>query len=131
MCDDGWDTADATVVCRQLGLSTTSILDFKCDLIFSYNPFVLVVGSTAVYFELFGQGSGSIILNNVECTGSEARLVECPSGRITSCSCNEDAGVRCLALTGYNPFMSPCSIANCLMKNAVTIYSYITPYLHS
>ena len=63
------------------------------------NP-ILFIGSTAIYSAFFGQGTGSIVLNNVKCTGSEARLVDCPSGRVTSCSHSEDAGVRCLMQTG-------------------------------
>ena len=39
------------------------------------------------------------MLKNVGCTGSEARLVDCPSGTVTSCSHSDDAGVRCIMQT--------------------------------
>ena len=42
------------------------------------------------------------MLKNVTCTGSEARLVDCPFGTVTSCSHSWEVGVRCLARTGYN-----------------------------
>lgn len=48
----------------------------------------------------FGQGTGSIALSDVRCSGTEARLKDCPSGIATSCSHTEDAGVRCHAQTG-------------------------------
>ena len=46
------------------------------------------------------KGTGTIALNFVRCLGTEARLVNCASGTVTSCSHSEDAGVRCQAQTG-------------------------------
>ena len=43
----------------------------------------------------FGPGSGPIHLNRLGCTGNEARLVDCPSGSISTCSHVHDVGVRC------------------------------------
>lgn len=42
---------------------------------------------------------GLIALSNVQCSGTESRLAECPSGTI-SCNHNEDAGVRCQRRSG-------------------------------
>ena len=45
----------------------------------------------------YGQGTGDIALENVECSGSESQLLACSSNTIfdTSCSHSEDAGVKC------------------------------------
>ena len=47
----------------------------------------------------FGMGTGRILLNDVRCTGSETRLVDCPSGGVgNSNNCRghtDDAGVQC------------------------------------
>ena len=78
VCDNGWDDTDAGVVCRQLGYG-------------SY-------GATPYSNAYFGQGSGSIILDNVTCTGSELTLDSCSHlgiGVTKSCSHSEDVGVRC------------------------------------
>ena len=56
------------------------------------------IGATAVIRAGFGQGTGlPILLDNVRCTGSEARLFSCPSNVVgdNDCSHSEDAGVRC------------------------------------
>ena len=77
VCDDGWSTSDAYVVCRQLGFGSSGIA-------YSGAP--------------FGQGSGPILLDNVTCTGSELTLADCDHlgvGVTRSCSHGEDAGVRC------------------------------------
>ena len=77
VCDDGWDDTDAGVVCRQLGFGSSG---------------------TAIGSAGFGQGSGSIWLNSILCSGSELTLASCGHvgvGVISSCYHFEDAGVRC------------------------------------
>ena len=89
VCDDGWDDTDAGVVCRQLGFGTYG---------YSYNH------------AYFGQGSGQIWLDSVQCTGSESTLVSCVhlGFNITrSCSHWEDAGVRCYGTQGTHTYAIP------------------------
>ena len=57
----------------------------------------MVVGAVAVSRAQFGQGTGSIWLDQVACAGTEARLAACPANPIGTHDCShfEDAGVRC------------------------------------
>ena len=82
VCDDGWDDTDAGVLCRQLGFG---------------------LSGTAIGLAGFGQGSGSIWLGNVTCTGNESILASCGHrgvGVTRYCSHGDDAGVRCSGLEG-------------------------------
>ena len=79
VCGDGWDDTDAGVVCRQLGFGSLGTAN----------------GSAG-----FGQGSGSILLDNVACTGNESLLARCGHLGVNvtnpfSCTHAKDAGVRC------------------------------------
>ena len=49
----------------------------------------------------FTNGAGQIWLDNVECRGTETRLIDCPANALGSHNCghSEDAGVRCTGTT--------------------------------
>ena len=75
VCDDFWDNNDARVVCRQAGFSDQN--------------------ATARSFAFFGQGTDPIVLDDVRCTGTERRLIDCPYTATHNCNHFEDAGVTC------------------------------------
>ncbi|CAM4544490.1 unnamed protein product, partial [Caretta caretta] len=76
VCDDSWDTSDANVICQELGCGHA-----------------LNAPGSAHY----GEGSGQIWLDDVNCSGSESYLQNCSSGGWGrhNCAHGEDAGVLC------------------------------------
>lgn len=75
VCDDQWDDGDAEVVCKMLGFR----------------------GGSARIEAFYGPGTGDIVLDDVDCLGTEASLLECPSAGwgVSNCGHGEDAGVKC------------------------------------
>ncbi|TRY88842.1 hypothetical protein DNTS_016930 [Danionella cerebrum] len=73
VCDDGFDSVDALVVCRMLGFQRAK----------------------QVYTD--GRGSGRIWLDELQCTGSESSIFDCPHAGIgiNNCQHNENVGVSC------------------------------------
>jgi len=55
-----------------------------------------IVGAVARSRAFFGQGSGPIQLDNVQCTGNETSLEECQRSLTHNCNHFEDAGVECI-----------------------------------
>ena len=55
------------------------------------------VGAEALNGSSFGEGTGRIWLDNVQCTGNERTLINCTasSNGVNSCTHAQDAGVRC------------------------------------
>ena len=76
VCGDSWDIQDATVVYRQLG----------------YPDAV-----AAPLFAHYGQGSGPVWFDSVQCLGNELDLFECTHSGIAyhSCKHDKDASVEC------------------------------------
>ncbi|XP_041470026.1 scavenger receptor cysteine-rich domain-containing group B protein-like [Lytechinus variegatus] len=76
VCDDDWSFSDAKVVCRMLGFQTAVRATTNAE---------------------FGEGSGSILLDEAGCIGDELNLAECfhTGYGIHDCGHSEDAGVVC------------------------------------
>ncbi|NXF92399.1 WC11 protein, partial [Eubucco bourcierii] len=76
VCDDSWHRQDAQVACRQLGCG----------------PVLSALGEAA-----FGEGTGPIWLEQVECQGTEPSLQDCWArpGDSGVCRHKEDAAVIC------------------------------------
>ena len=133
VCDDLWDSTDASVVCGQLGFLQTGTLQSQLLRIHFYvcmvcmiaislaiqvpacnlDPFTSMgtdpfsaswksiilfpTGAIARSAAYFGQGTGDIVYDEVQCNGTEARLQDCPRVGIGLIDCFhfEDAGVEC------------------------------------
>lgn len=92
-----------------------------------------VSGNTAIVRALFGQGTGQIWLDNVQCVGTEARLASCPANPLGQHNCvhSEDAGVRCEPLGTPTPskscddFKFCCGEASTLRKKTLVLQTYL------
>jgi hypothetical protein len=75
VCDDSFGDVEARVACRQLGYSDGA-----------YRP-----------SNVTPDGTGTVWLDDLACTGSEANLSQCPSSGfgVSNCSHSEDVGIRC------------------------------------
>ncbi|XP_066024208.1 deleted in malignant brain tumors 1 protein isoform X2 [Pocillopora verrucosa] len=79
ICGDSWDLQDADVVCRQLGFNGAS---------------------SAPADAVFGQGTGPIWLDDVNCEGNETSITQCNYGGwgVHNCGYGKNAGVVCRQL---------------------------------
>ena len=66
---------------------------------------VTYTGATPLYNAFFGQGTGPILLDDLLCTSTESRLVDCQHdgiGQFDFCRGHlDDAGVRCAESEQY------------------------------
>ena len=78
VCDDEWDLREAQVVCIELGLGKAV---------------------AAIPGAFYGQGSGQIWLDNVDCVSTEETVADCSNSGWGSHNCTHenDASVNCTA----------------------------------
>ena len=66
------------------------------SILWIYQGFCPLPGAISYSFAHFGQGSGPIFMDDVECSGYELRLIDCIHDNITTEDRHfEDAGVLC------------------------------------
>ena len=58
---------------------------------------ILIIDIIAYGGARYGEGSGPVYLDNVNCFGNESRLTECTYTSSTTCPHSQDAGVQCRA----------------------------------
>ena len=81
VCDDLWDYSDASVACRQLGYTGVSDYDISIS---------------------SGSSFQRIWLDDVVCSGSESKLINCRHNGygVHNCGHSEDVGISCTGV--YN-----------------------------
>ena len=94
VCDRQWNNANAAVACRQLGYSSSGKLCLHRMIMLQC---IFISGAVARLDAVYRQGTGPILLSNVQCSGNEQRLFECQHNSLDvgSCRHTEDAGVDC------------------------------------
>ena len=58
----------------------------------------MIKGAKPRFSAFYGQGSGPVFLSNLNCTGSELKILECHNDYYAAQTCAhyKDAGVQCL-----------------------------------
>ena len=100
VCDDGWGWEESDVVCKSLGYP---------------------LGAQRYYHRAhYGRGSGSIILDDVRCSGSESSLLYCQHNGIHNhnCGSHEDVSVQCAGMYKKSPhYIVLTKLTSSLLEN--------------
>lgn len=112
ICDDDWSDNDAAVICHMLGYPRTGAK-------------ARTTGN--------GIGSGTILLDQVHCTGTEESIEECPANNWGDNDCThlEDAGVSCSNTTRPDNFLVfTDSTSHVIFRMDLTTHNFVLVPLH-
>ena len=106
ICSVFWAINDARVVCRQLGFQDAEV---------------------AYKDAYFGEGTGPIWINSLNCRGYESLVTSCPQSRWyfqSNCNHSKDVGVRCKGIRGENKYwrLTFLYVNSAGLVNCVVIY---------
>ncbi|XP_048727710.2 uncharacterized protein LOC125645867 [Ostrea edulis] len=103
VCDDAWDDNDAAVVCRSLGYPWESARSLCCA--------------------NYGQGSGTMHLDDVQCSGTETDITQCSHNPWGSYNCGhqEDASVKCVPDTTLSTTSTTVTTPTTMHPNDIAI----------
>ena len=84
-------TTMATITTRPITLPLVHARGVKTYYALSF------IGATRLLGRSVVDGTGQIVLDDLQCTGSESRLIDCPHNGLGNHNCDhtDDAGVRC------------------------------------
>ena len=105
VCTEFWDNNDASVVCRQLGFSPYGQF-FVC--VEWSDPHAVLTGAIGPT-SMDQTSSVTRYINDLNCTGSESKLLQCPYNGISNYTCpsnKRDANVYCQGKNGAH-YMQP------------------------
>ena len=85
VCENGWGSRSAEVVCRELGFA---------------RPVRTTKGSDYTYI---GSDSSPVWLDEVQCNGDEKKVINCPHGPLGThiCTHEHDIGIICTGMLIY------------------------------
>ena len=104
ICHNSWDNRDAGVICEQLFnnkfgelifLNTYTII-FSCEMMY----YLSLVGGYAINGSRFGSGDMPIVIDSMNCNGTEDSITDCPitSSAINTCNSSTIAAVTCYGM---------------------------------
>ena len=71
----------------------TSYIEF---ILFCYNALFCLFSDVIAYASAYyGQGTVPVLLDDLRCTNTESRLIDCPHAAIDNCVHSQDAALSC------------------------------------